>query len=34
MSVSWIDPNIGSDQPDACREFYAGFLGLTMCHLA
>ena len=30
MSVSWIDPNIGSDQPDACREFYAGFLGLTM----
>jgi catechol 2,3-dioxygenase-like lactoylglutathione lyase family enzyme len=30
MSISRVVPNIASDQPDACRDFYAGLLGFQV----
>ncbi len=30
MDVRRIVPNIGSSQPDLCREFYSGLLGLKL----
>ena len=30
MSIRRVVPNIASDQPDACREFYAGLLGFQV----
>jgi predicted enzyme related to lactoylglutathione lyase len=30
MSIRRIVPNIVSSQPDLCREFYSGFLGLRV----
>jgi uncharacterized glyoxalase superfamily protein PhnB len=30
MAIRRIVPNIVSSQPDMCRDFYAGFLGLRM----
>ena len=30
MSIRRIVPNIGSNQPEACRDFYVGFLGLQV----
>jgi catechol 2,3-dioxygenase-like lactoylglutathione lyase family enzyme len=30
MSISRVVPNIATDQPDACRDFYAGLLGFQV----
>jgi catechol 2,3-dioxygenase-like lactoylglutathione lyase family enzyme len=30
MSISRVVPNIASDKPDACRDFYAGLLGFQV----
>jgi hypothetical protein len=30
MRIRRVVPNITSDQPDACREFYAGLLGFQV----
>ena len=30
MSISRVVPNITSDKPEACREFYAGLLGFQV----
>jgi hypothetical protein len=30
MRISRVVPNLASDQPDACREFYAGLLGFQV----
>jgi catechol 2,3-dioxygenase-like lactoylglutathione lyase family enzyme len=30
MSISRVVPNIATDQPDACRDFYTGLLGFQV----
>jgi catechol 2,3-dioxygenase-like lactoylglutathione lyase family enzyme len=30
MSIRTVVPNIASDKPDACRDFFAGLLGLQV----